>query len=164
MYCRAASIPPLASFLWNNAGFGALRKISILNSYEPRYDPTVIPTCNEDDIKTYSESSPEFSYDRPKALKRRYAATVGDYHAAYKAGQTTPIKVAEVLLDLIEKDTRQKVAFLTIKREDVLAAAKASAERYRKGKAKGILDGVPVGIKGKHGHHSISHEFPFARG
>ena len=149
MPSRAASIPPLASFLWGNAGFGALRKASILNTYEPRYDPTVIPTSSEGDMKTYSTSSPCFSYDRTEVCKGRKTTTIADYHAAYKAGETTPSKIAEVLLDLVEKDAKQKVAFLSIRKEHVLAAAKASTKRHHKGESKGFLDGVPVAIKGK---------------
>lgn len=51
------------------------------------------------------------------------------------------------MLDLSNSPTH-KVAFLSVRRDQVLAAAKASTQRYKEGKAKGIFDGVPVAVKG----------------
>ncbi len=55
--------------------------------------------------------------------------------------------MAEALLDL-SSSAEHKVAFLSVKRDQVLAAAKASTQRYKEGKAKGVFDGVPVAVKG----------------
>ena len=75
--------------------------------------------------------------------------SINDYHTAYEAGAMTPTAVAEALLDLISKDPKHKDAFLEIRKERVIAAAEASTRRYKAGKTLGILDGVPVGVKGK---------------
>ena len=61
----------------------------------------------------------------------------------------TPTAVAEALLDLISKNHKHKTAFLEIKKERVMAAAKASTQRYKTGKSLGVFDGVPVGVKGE---------------
>lgn len=58
----------------------------------------------------------------------------------------TPTAVAEAILALVPK---HKEAFLDIVKDQVLAAAEESTQRYKDGKARGMLDGVPVGVKGK---------------
>ena len=55
--------------------------------------------------------------------------------------------MAEVLINL-SNDPAHKSAFLSVKRDQVLSAAKASTERYKQGKVLGPLDGVPVAVKG----------------
>ncbi|KAL9125838.1 MAG: hypothetical protein Q9217_005013 [Psora testacea] len=140
----AAFISPLAGFLWNNAGFGMLRRIKDLNDYAPRYDPTVIP-YNIDDNTSLTKPA-DVSYRDIQGPKSPNSS-IGAYHAAYETGQISPTDVAKTLLDLIDENARHKVAFLSIVKENVLAAAELSTRRYKEGKAKGILDGVPVAIK-----------------
>jgi len=60
----------------------------------------------------------------------------------------TPTAVAHALLDL-SASNEHKVAFLDVKKHQVLAAAKESTQRYKEGKAKSMLDGVPVAVKGR---------------
>ncbi len=79
--------------------------------------------------------------------------TVADYHSAFEAGKLTPLAVAEALLEL-SNSPKHKVAFLSVKRDQVIAAAKASTQRYMEGKAKGMFDGVPVAVKGMTFHDS----------
>ena len=71
--------------------------------------------------------------------------TIADYHSAYESGKLTPTAVAEALLGLVPK---HKVAFLDVKNDKVLAAAEASTQRYKDGKARSMMDGVPVSVKG----------------
>jgi len=76
--------------------------------------------------------------------------TVRDYAGAYRAGTTTPVEVAERVLAAIADSDAQPPALRAIaacKREDVLAQARASAERFRAGRPRGIFDGVPVAVK-----------------
>ena len=140
------SIPPLAGFLWSNGGFDCLRKVDELIDYEPRYDPTVVKTSNEggqtDDVNVRLDAS----YREPS--NRGPYVTIAEFHEAYKAGKTTPAKVAHVLLDLVDKEPQYKHAFLSIRREDVIAAAEAATKRFEQGRPIGILDGVPIAIKG----------------
>lgn len=133
----------LSSFLWSNAGFNSLRKLD-LEDYEPRYDPTVIPIANESTVNAGSGSTVDAVYiDGPKCLNRHY--TIADYHSAYESGKLTPTAVAQALLALVPK---HKEAFLDVVKEKVLAAAEASTQRYKDGKSRSMLDGVPVSVKG----------------
>ncbi len=77
-------------------------------------------------------------------------ATSRDYAAAYRAGTLTPVEVAERVLNAIaqsEKGPLPLRAFILNDREDVLAQARASAERIQAGRPLSVLDGVPVAIK-----------------
>jgi Asp-tRNA(Asn)/Glu-tRNA(Gln) amidotransferase A subunit family amidase len=79
--------------------------------------------------------------------------TVNDYHEMYKSGQATPLQVVEALLPLIKQGQEPQGLYENAwsdadgSIELALEAAKASTERWAKGKPIGVLDGVPVGIK-----------------
>jgi Asp-tRNA(Asn)/Glu-tRNA(Gln) amidotransferase A subunit family amidase len=75
---------------------------------------------------------------------------IADFHDAYREGRTTPVKVAERLLEVIAEGDRSEPAmrvFIAHHREDLLAQASKSAERYASGKPLSVLDGVPVPVK-----------------
>ncbi|KAG8533834.1 uncharacterized protein KY384_001575 [Bacidia gigantensis] len=133
-----------ASFFWSNAGFGVLRQLGELIKYEPRYDPTVIrkgtQLPNDADLLCQSE----ILYSR--ADSGSPSTRIEHFNAAYQSGEITPVKVVEVVLDLIEKASH-KATFVSVKRDDVFTAAKASAQRFKEGKARSLLDGVPVAVK-----------------
>ena len=112
-----------------------------MDAYEPRYDPTVIPISND--------SSSTIAVDPPYKASLKHANrhySIADYHSAYESGKLTPTAVAEAVLALVPK---HKEAFLDIVKDRVLTAAGESTQRYKDGKARGMLDGVPVGVKGK---------------
>ena len=67
----------------------------------------------------------------------------------FEDGKLTPLTVAKTLLDL-STSPEHKVAFVSVQREQVLLAAKASTERYKEGRALGPLDGVPMAVKGRY--------------
>lgn len=146
---RVTNISPLAGLFWSNAGFGVLRKLDILNDYEPRYDPTVIPIGDEDNSTTNTPTIyPALGHQ----------SGIFNYGAAYRSEATTPRTVVEALLRLIGKDASKRREFVSINEEEVIAAAKASTERHREGKPIGPLDGIPVAIKGRY-----SSGFPLCR-
>ena len=133
----------VSSLLWSNAGFNSLRKLD-LEDYEPRYDPTVIPKASESTANAGSSNTLDAVYiNGPKSVNRQY--TIADYHSAYKSGKLTPTAVAKALLALVPK---HKAAFLDVKQDTVLAAAEASTQRYKDGKSRSMLDGVPLSVKG----------------
>ena len=119
-----------------------------LDGYEPRYDPTVVPVEESAASVSATITSLNSTYNPSSPTKDRHYS-INDYHSAYKAGSVTPTAVAEALLDLISKHPQHKDAFLEIHKERVIAAADASTQRYKAGKALGMFDGVPVGVKGK---------------
>lgn len=76
--------------------------------------------------------------------------TMADYARAYRNGETTPLEVAEKVLAAIETSKRSSPdlkLFIAVYRDDVLAQAKASTERYKQNKPLSLLDGVPVAVK-----------------
>ncbi|CAD6566541.1 MAG: hypothetical protein ASARMPRED_009090 [Alectoria sarmentosa] len=140
-----ANIGLLSGLLWGNAGFSTLRKVD-LDGYDPRYDPTVVPIGESGTDIVASIRALGSSYN-PSLTSTNRHYSIKDYHSAYEAGTMTPTVVAEALLDLISKSPKHKNAFLEMQKERVIAAAEASTQRYKAGKALGMFDGVPVGVK-----------------
>lgn len=76
--------------------------------------------------------------------------TAADYVAAYRDGRTTPLEVAEQVLDAIaiaDSFDPPLDAFLHIRHDAVIANADASTARWKADAALGPLDGVPIAIK-----------------
>ncbi|MDC3960269.1 amidase [Polyangium jinanense] len=76
--------------------------------------------------------------------------SAADFVAAYREGRADPVKVAERFLEAAQRlDTGERPLRVFIERntDRLLAAARESRERYRKGAPKGPLDGVPVSVK-----------------
>jgi Asp-tRNA(Asn)/Glu-tRNA(Gln) amidotransferase A subunit family amidase len=85
----------------------------------------------------------------PPATGFRFTS-IHDYAGAYREGRTSPDEVAaRVLLAISESndDNPSLRAVIAANREDILRQARAATERIRNGRALGIFDGVPVGVK-----------------
>ena len=67
--------------------------------------------------------------------------------AAYRAGEATPTAATEAYLARIGALDERVGAYLTVTREPALRAAQAADERYRAGRPRGPLDGVPIALK-----------------
>ena len=67
--------------------------------------------------------------------------------AAYRRGETTPSAVTEEHLAGIDRLDGQVGAYLTVMREEALAAAREADERHRQGEPHGPLDGAPIALK-----------------
>lgn len=87
---------------------------------------------------------------QPADLAGRFHSAA-DYHALYRSGAATPLQVAEALLPLVRRDvqpvSKYAVAWTQTDVEGVLAAARASTERWVAGRPLGVMDGVPFGVK-----------------
>jgi len=140
--------------VWRNTGFGDLRKIrTYLEYFEPRYDPTVVPTSalrspfeSKDDLAVDPTATPS-----PKTLSSHGYYSVSDYTAMYLSGDLTPTAVAKALLPLILKDSsppgQHSAGWFDSNAEMIMAAAEASTLRYQKKTPLGPLDGVPAAVK-----------------
>ena len=76
--------------------------------------------------------------------------SAADYARAYRDGTANPEAVAEAVLAAIadsDGGSRPLLAFRATNRDDLLAQARASAERLRAGRPLSLLDGVPVAVK-----------------
>ena len=131
--------PSLISKLKQDGGISGLRDLRI---DEP---PTLMPLHERGD-----RPMPPFAPAAPSANPGFHFPGIDDYHAAYRSGQVTPLDVAERFLAQraeSEKGPKPLRAFIAVHREDVLAQAKASTERWRAGTPLGLFDGVPAAIK-----------------
>jgi aspartyl-tRNA(Asn)/glutamyl-tRNA(Gln) amidotransferase subunit A len=75
------------------------------------------------------------------------AATIHELTARYARGDGRPSEVVEAHLARIDRLDAKVGAYVTVTRDQALAAARAADERYRAGRPLGPLDGVPVAIK-----------------
>ena len=76
--------------------------------------------------------------------------TIADYYEAYRAGALTPLDVASRFLarwEESEKGERPLRAFISMRRDDILAQATASTERWKASRPISVFDGVPVAAK-----------------
>jgi Asp-tRNA(Asn)/Glu-tRNA(Gln) amidotransferase A subunit family amidase len=76
--------------------------------------------------------------------------TVHDYAQAYREGAITPEQVAERVLAAIEDSNQAEPplrAIIASYRDEVMALARASAQRYAQGQPLSVFDGVPVAVK-----------------
>jgi hypothetical protein len=144
-------IPGLASIFYKNAGWPKLKDVEGVKDVGATYDPTVIPVRpgqSDEDPSVYTDPKliPKATSDIPTTFY-----SILDYHCDYQSGKTTPTAVIEALLPLIRRDVDEpsmhSKAWLDTKVEIVQAAAAASTERWKMGKEKGLLDGVPIGVK-----------------
>jgi aspartyl-tRNA(Asn)/glutamyl-tRNA(Gln) amidotransferase subunit A len=74
-------------------------------------------------------------------------ATIHELTTAYAAGERSPVAVAEAYLARIDALDPRVGAYLTLMRDEALAAARLSEARYRAGRPVGPLDGAPVALK-----------------
>lgn len=118
---------------------------------ECRYDPTVIPTIDPDDVAPAFKPTDASGFRSSSLGARERYYSVLDFHEAYKSGKLTPTAVVEALLPLVRRDveapTKHSTAFLETRNDLVRKAAEESTLRYREGRPLGVLDGVPVGVK-----------------
>jgi aspartyl-tRNA(Asn)/glutamyl-tRNA(Gln) amidotransferase subunit A len=73
--------------------------------------------------------------------------TIHELGDAYRRGQTTPTAVTDAYLARIARLDSEIGAYLTVTRDQALAAAAAADRRYRDGHPRGPLDGVPLAYK-----------------
>lgn len=149
-------LPLVRSIVWKNTGFANLRKIRyLIEDYEPRFDPTVVPLVSPSsampDSKPAVTTTPLPNSPLSAAFSERKYYTAADYHALYLSGEITPLAVAQAILPLIRRDLsppgEHSVAWFDTNVEMVFAAAKASTLRYKEKRPLGVLDGVPTGVK-----------------
>ncbi|MBI5480642.1 MAG: amidase [Deltaproteobacteria bacterium] len=76
--------------------------------------------------------------------------TARDFARAYREGRTSPLQVAERVLERTRESEERDPAmrlFIAQQRDDVLAQAHEATERWQHGKPLSALDGVPVAVK-----------------
>ncbi|MEU5953993.1 amidase [Streptomyces sp. NPDC047525] len=66
---------------------------------------------------------------------------------AYRKGEFSPVDATRAALRRAEEVQPAVNAFVRIDAEEALAQAESSAERWRRGEPRGLLEGVPVSVK-----------------
>lgn len=74
-------------------------------------------------------------------------ASASELGRLFNGGALSPLEVAEELLERIDALDSSLNAFCHLDADSTLEAARESQERFRKGEARGDLDGVPVAVK-----------------
>ncbi len=75
-----------------------------------------------------------------------------DLLAAYRQRTLSPVEVTQAVLAHMERwEPRIRATYL-LRPEHALAQARQSEARWQRGEPQGLLDGVPVTVKGKHRH------------
>ena len=80
-------------------------------------------------------------------MPQPYGLTVSQAAKQIKEKKLSPVDLAQSLLERIEATDKVLQAWVTIDREEVLTTAKQREDEARQGKSRGLLHGVPVGLK-----------------
>ncbi|MBI0538002.1 amidase [Roseomonas sp. KE2513] len=80
-------------------------------------------------------------------MKPLHSLGVAEIGAAYRDGTITPPRLLRHLLDRIERLNPRVHAFIQVDAEAAMLAAEAAGAEFARGRARGPLHGIPVGIK-----------------
>jgi len=80
-------------------------------------------------------------------MAQAYQLTVSEAARQIKDKQLSPVALAQSLLERIDATDKDLQAWVTIDREEVLTTAKQLEDEAKKGQTRGLLHGVPVGLK-----------------
>ena len=87
------------------------------------------------------------AYDAPLPQKGLAYLSAAELSGGFRGGRFTPVDALEAAFAQIDAHDGAINAFVFQNRQDSLAAARASRDRYAAGAALGPLDGVPVSVK-----------------
>ena len=132
---------PLIRRFFSDGGIDAFRRLY------PGEPPTPLPLAFEGDRADSEARIPIPAAPSGASSKHVTVATLAN---GYRAGEITPVEIAErslaAIRELDEGDQPLR-AFIAVNEEDVMAQAEAAAERFAEGRPRSALDGVPVAIK-----------------
>ncbi len=143
----------LRPVLLAQVGLRAFRKyrpnagLTPLPLHSPEPPVLLLPSCS---LTEYETALLQAENRKPKTENGFQPESALDFHRAYLAGKTTPLKVAQRLLDVIRNLEASAVPLRPLiewNGENLLRQAQESTERYQQGRPAGLLDGVPVAIK-----------------
>jgi Asp-tRNA(Asn)/Glu-tRNA(Gln) amidotransferase A subunit family amidase len=142
------SRPLLLPGLLKNSGMTEFRKL------RPTAVPTMYPLITDTEIKQSAVDGITLINqvsDVPQPVTQGFRhASVVDYARSYRSGVTSPIEVAQHIIDAVEDSNQLNPplrAIIKSDKGDVLRQAKDSASRIAAGSARSVLEGVPVAIK-----------------
>lgn len=78
------------------------------------------------------------------------ALTLAEAAERIRRKQLSPVELTQAILDRIEQLNPRLGAFITVTAEQALAAARAAEQEIQRGRYRGPLHGIPVGVKDTH--------------
>jgi aspartyl-tRNA(Asn)/glutamyl-tRNA(Gln) amidotransferase subunit A len=75
------------------------------------------------------------------------APTIATAAAAFRSGAVGPVELTEAVLARIEQTEPALHAYVEVRAEEALAAARAAEETFRRGEDRGPLQGIPIAVK-----------------
>jgi Asp-tRNA(Asn)/Glu-tRNA(Gln) amidotransferase A subunit family amidase len=138
--------PLLLPNLFQSAGITEWRKLHFDEA--PIMEPFYYVSNPAGERASIAENEwPEISIEREPGF---HFANVHDYARAYRDGETSPLEVAERVLNAIETSNAADPplrAIIALIREDVERQAQESTQRFQAGRPLSVFDGVPVAVK-----------------
>lgn len=80
-------------------------------------------------------------------MRELLESSIADLTRTYRARDVSPVEVVRATAERIERTDASLNALWSVRLDEALDAARASEERWRRGRPEGPLDGVPVTIK-----------------
>ena len=140
----------LASITWGMVGLNEMRAIPLDHApptIYPEYpvaSPTESGSSLEEDIAAISE----MLLSNTSATELTRSRSIAQIASALRSNRITAVQLAQTVLKSITDSERHRLAaFSQVNESDVMRQAQDSDERIRKGSARGILEGIPVGVK-----------------
>ncbi|HLC34511.1 MAG TPA: amidase [Anaerolineales bacterium] len=134
-----------------------LKQGGITSMRAMRFDeaPTFLPRFSVDPKQQPRKTAARELGERPLARLAPKTSgwrfpSVADYAKAYRTKSSTPLEVAERVLDAMHRSNAQEPplrAMIAYNRDDILTQANASALRHKRGRPLSVLDGVPIAVK-----------------
>ncbi len=76
-----------------------------------------------------------------------FRLTIHELNELYREKKASPVEVTRQVLSRVEKLDPEIHAYLTVTADSALKEAREAEERFSRGESRGLLDGVPVGLK-----------------
>ncbi|MFW5796455.1 MAG: amidase family protein, partial [Alkalispirochaeta sp.] len=120
----------------------------------PRWYP-LVPPKDRPSVGEEETALPEFDILKEIGTTRRpeesfVFPSMADYARGYHDGSLSPLKVAERIIHVLERQDRGNpplYAFISWNAGEIRRQAEDSAERIANGSARSVLEGVPIAIK-----------------
>ena len=74
-------------------------------------------------------------------------SSISEIGALYRSGAVSPVEIARLTLDEIEKLNPELHAFITVTAQPAMESARQAESELRNGKDRGALHGIPVALK-----------------
>lgn len=137
----------LARCLTRNSGIQRLRDTALWDAALPPFHPILGKADPSWLAEAEPVALPDLACHSPTGFQFE---TIHDFTTAYLDRETSPLDVAERIVAAIGQSDQPSPAlraFIAHDAGDLLAQAQSSKERYRLGRPRGPLDGVPIAVK-----------------